>query len=419
MRCGMYNGKSGTSSPGRETIHKSLIILILMCASLTHADAASDGSAALTRFTEISERESLAMIERTQRYVENNEQGTVPVVRDELEKHCGHVTRLCFDYLTDNKALLLATLPSDPEYWQRLDDFLATGSLGVEAVERSDELRPLFDAAIWFHVRRILTAADPGFGQLGRIVMQSRQKLALSETLIENMMFSAVLGIHGGWINLALAKRTDSLGRLESPQAAHAFLQPLSVQEYSLRMALEGEARYIESMISKGPRTYEEWLANLEKLREYNPQAVEEMRANPPTDAEFAREYEDEQHLFEYFKPVLAQYVELSELPIGSIEAPSIYADIDLLLAREPDFADMALPYRSYIDYSTQPRLSQLVLAELNDMYSGRTTVGVPSRPPPISYQWLWRADSQDLCLRKIEILAESPEPHCFPYLAD
>ena len=298
-------------------------------------------------------------------------------------EQCLTLDRECIGFSSEQADVVLAAVPDNPEFWAAYATLLTADPLPVEHLD--PENLPAYQGFIegtkgWLR-RELVTNGMADAARLHEQVKAHRRRLAISNVLIEKMIFLATTGIVLPAINVHMAHRelpTTAADR----RLLDDMLKPLVRDELSLRKAVDGELRYAA--------------ARLEELPEGDP---------PVQLDELERMYgfiadRSEAGWEDFWRDGLDV--------LANVEMP-------------PDFY---LYVPSWADYAANVRYleaSLYVLRALREMYEGRISPGPPATQAPYGWSWRWEEESQTLCLDPgyvhASVSMEGPASICHQYL--
>lgn len=274
-------------------------------------------------------------------------------------------------------------VPDNPEFWSAYDAVMDAAPLPVELIE-ADKL-PAYQNFIegvngWVR-RELVTRQISDIHRLHTQILAHRRRLAMSNILIDNMIFTASVGILLPATNVHMAKSNFQRSNAER-HLLDEMLHGLKPDEISLRQVMDGELRYAETRLDSMPQIDSPvHPKDLERLYEFVADRSEANWAN----------------FWQNGLDVLA-----------NVELPG---DFYMYL---PSWAHYAINLR-YLDASL------IVLRELRTMYEGQTSPGPPATEAPYGWSWRWKQDSQTLCLQRgyvhASVSTDEPVSICYPYL--
>lgn len=163
------------------------------------------------------------------------------------EDRCAQLDEHCADYVSENRAHVMAALPKHEAYWEAYQDVLRSQGLSAELERLTIHHWQSYMAALKYSVIRELAIYGrlrPEF--IAPTVNSQRRLLAESPFLIDKMIFTATTGM--SLTAIALALQTTPPTDQGFGALMHA-LRPLSTAEVSLRSAMGGELRHMEKRI--------------------------------------------------------------------------------------------------------------------------------------------------------------------------
>lgn len=311
---------------------------------------------------------------------------------------CSWLSAACSAYIRNNRALVLRALPDNPLYWQNFwialeksqpyfdpEEYLPGGKTvgaGSDLIEASNNW-PLYDLA---------TTGEVSVVRAIKFLDLSQRLAQTSAVLIDKMISMAMVGIGqniahrvlwqmGGhaaeadFVRLTqLLKRSDDLTSMRlsfgnelelSAHAAHRDPEEI--------LSLLGEGNSIDTFLEE----YRLFVAVWSDVSERN-------------FADFWSQGID----------ILAS--ERIQQPLFVMGASNTWA---------PSMA-------SYITTAHQTSVYARVILALADIYRGRVAPGLPARPDPSPWQWVWGEDPEQLCLVPVSVHASfAVEDACVDYL--
>jgi hypothetical protein len=184
-----------------------------------------------------------------------------------------------------------------------------------------------------------------------------RRRLALSNILIEKMIFLATTSILLPAVNVHMAHHATTRPSANE-RVLDDILEPLGTDELSLRRAMDGELRLAKRRVA--PDSYQAGM--LKEVGRFYDYVSDRSEAS----------WED------FWSNGL-----------------DVYADVPGLLLDEEWLPDLA----SYSVNIRHADATLYILRALREVYEGRASPGPPSQPPPAGWFWDWDDETQSLCL--------------------
>jgi len=178
------------------------------------------------------------------------------------------------------------------------------------------------------------------------------------------MIFVATTGILVSAINLHMAHR-EQPPTLNDQKLLDGVLQPLTVEETSLRRTLEGEMRHV--------------VAALKRDAVDHPEII----------------HEELGQLHAYF-------AERSEADTSDFWRNGVDVMTKVRITSDPEAASPRWGYYATTVRYTDVSLS--VLRALREIYEGRSSPEMPGQPPPDGWAWNWKTPTQEPCLYPVDI---------------
>ena len=340
-------------------------------------------------------------------------------VRGELEHACvveGFAE--CQAYIRENREDVLTALPSNPDYWAAFwalfqkDGFLSNSDLALKA--RFNK----YNVMQWWFYRDL---ADDGRVNIDRaIALQNglRDWTRGYRTVFDAIQTSALKGIAANQFSMAMAQ-ASAVHDNKSIDTLEKLLKPVDTEALSWGYAFALEWYYIaqslEETQAKNLSEEDTQTAILEELEEYlgeklwslDQETFEEAQRDPTQFAAQLHEFVGQA----YIAPTEAAWHEYwrfglpSTLEIGA-STPSFVADL------WPD-------YSQYMAIERMVNFQNFIFAALADIYTGRVSPGLPSRPAPARWQWVWESPSDEskqtrLCLASNQL---HPSTHLYEFV--
>lgn len=251
---------------------------------------------------------------------------------------------------------------------------------------------------------RIHLATD----QFVHCYQSARRKMSESSTLIDRMIFTAIVGIAHRQIEILMALHAAE-GDLDSIRTLAAELTPFSKQERSLRQTFQGEGRYIMATIENTNEINAEDFLNgayvlAGTLSEMKKWAEQIARSEWDRNKEFIGEV-TERSWSDYWG-----------LGFSYLENEILDGENIVFFA-----------VRGYQNYAKTARSSEVLiypLQALSDVYLGLFSPGLPAGSPPPYWNWSWDSKWQKICLVPTHVAPNSSDftieqPACVTYLSD
>lgn len=303
--------------------------------------------------------------------------------RETFFEQCYAVTAECLAYIRQNRALAQRVLPNNPLYWQNywvvMEEFepnfdpqdfvVASNSLyNYQGLIEASWQWPLYQYA----ARGAIDVDDT-------LVMmrQSRRLLSKSQSLLDGMIATALVGIGNSSAHYVLWQLGTDHNRTAALQ-----IQQLLVDEVgkSLRAALEYELLVVEGLARRAPDD-----------------ALPILNEGGTLESFFAE-----------YRLIIDLWSELSERSFSAFWSQGL----DLAgsgAVQQPLFSfgedsSYGPAFESYVITLQQIWVHARVYAALGDIYAGRVAPGLPARPDPSPWQWEWRDDPEQLCLIPVAV---------------
>lgn len=363
-----------------EFFRRRLLQAVTLLPLLATAPVAANAGAGTASATDAADAYQLGR-QRLERFAALNPHldGKDAEAERALSRECPALEARCLRYLQRHAAAARRAVADNPAYWEAYRALLETSpaSRHVEDLENY-RFQELISATRDWPMHVLLSQGRLQAPEVHFQLAAHRRMLAESGFLIDKMIFTATVSIAMAPVNVLMAQ-LGAEATAEQTRLLNEMLKPLSVDELSLRAAMQGEHRHM--------------LAIRERSTEYP-------ELDDTTLTDVART-----HLY---------IADQSELDWDTYwrEGLDVLSDV-------PD-----LPHFEYVpqwaDYITNTRMldAQLyVLRALREMYAGRVTPGVPASPPPAFWRWRWKGD--ELCLEPGYVHPSLGEPRamCVAYL--
>ena len=304
---------------------------------------------------------------------------TSEVVVRNVATHCSTLDRQCVSFTREQPDMVLAAVPDNPEFWSAYDSVLAARPLPVEHIDLDDlpSYSEFIEGTKGWLLRELVTRQIADVERLEEHLSAHRRRLALSNILIDKMVFLATTGILLSGINVHMAHR-EATGLVEGKRMLDDLLEPLAPEELSIRRAMDGEFRLAEKRIQQDSNE----VGMLNEIERFYTYVSDRSEAD----------WED---------------FWLNGLNIHE-NVPGLLLDEEWL----PDLANYAANIRN-VDATL------LVLQALRGVYEGKVSPGIPAQPPPAGWYWDWQEDTQSLCLEpgSIHATLDHPDTICLEYL--
>ncbi len=363
--------------------------LLLALSLQAHATADAPDDAALN-----AARAQLAQFNGTSPYLsdagEDKERNT------ELQSACTNASmKPCIDYLRHNRLQALQGMPNNPAYWRHMLAYFETVPVGPAAGEYpfpKDEPRHnvfgLLEAVQiwpWYDL-----AVD---GEIDSVALTSltgnlRRFRAQSSTLMERILFVAGHGIMINWSNVAMAEAAARYDQ-ETVARLQRGLVPMTPEERPYDRIVVTESSYATAWGEAG----------IPDIDTYRVQYGDDVSGH-----EYEQEMKRLQGYLEHLPVIVEMAVEMGQTSDArfwqyGLQWPPQDEDNPV----PPEVLDL-LPYESYIGTEISANVSHYVLQGLADIYAGVASPGLPARPPPAGWRWVWRSDTEMLCLEGIDL---------------
>jgi len=393
---------------------RTLCASLLLCLWPTLAVASSAPTGDGPKQLAPADHPTLAALRRLNRTPKFVDQDRIQTARSAgLINHCQRLDQGCVDYITNNREKVIAELPDNPAFWQAYLDFMACLPVPFAhahfllARKAGDDLElgsPVIRAV---HERVFYQIANSGkldATEVLGIARDTRHRLTHSETLLERMIFVAITPFVQASVGLAM-HQTAASGNTEMLESLYQVTRPLQPAELSFAAIVEWELE--PTNFVDPPRTAVEWKAWASTYFADFPEQEAIRLAQVPSPEAFST-------MPESFRQVrLAMNATIESVRLTAAQTLEAYWDPEQLIpsGRETLIAllggeDMShlVPFfvpefSDYIRNSMQLALTQQVQHALADVYSGRTSLGVPAQPPLKNFSWDWRQGEQKLCL--------------------
>lgn len=300
-----------------------------------------------------------------------------------ISEHCQALDVQCLDFADRHGDLILSAVPDNPEFWSAYDAVMDADPLPVEFIE-ADKLsvyQNFIEGVNGWVRRELVTRQIEDIDRLHTQVMAHRRRLAMSNILIDKIIFTASTGILLSAINVHMAKHNSQRANDEQRQLDE-LLHGLQLDEISLRRVMDGELRYAARRLEDLP----EWdtpthLRDLERVYEFVADRSE------------------------------ADWANFWQNGLDVLSNVALPGDFYMYM---PSWAQYAINLR-YLDASL------MVVRELRAMYKGQISPGPPATEAPYGWSWRWKENSQTLCLERgfvhESVSADEPVSICYPYL--
>ena len=292
---------------------------------------------------------------------------------------CSSLDRQCVSFSRERPDMVLAAVPDNPEFWSAYDSVLAARPVPVEHIDLDD--LPAYSefiegTKVWLR-RELVTSQIADVERLEEHLSAHRRRLAMSNTLIDKMIFLATTRILLPGINVHMAHR-EATGLGADQRMLDDLLEPLAPEELSIRRAMDGELRLAAKRIQQDSNE----VGTLNEIDRFYTYVSDRSEAD----------WED---------------FWLNGLNLHE-NVPGLLLDEEWL----PDLANYAANIRN-VDATL------LVLQALRGIYEGRVSPGIPAQPPPAGWYWDWQEETQSLCLEpgSIHATLDHPDTICLEYL--
>jgi hypothetical protein len=344
------------------------LILCTACAtaSILAADPGSAAAPAAERLEHWEHFRRYQQFESVAAFADGEDEATAK----RLSKECGSIDRRCLMYLRNHPEHARKALPDRGQYWEAFNGVLRSEPVPPELYPLDHAMPGLsrvVEASIAWARHRVLDGKIDLWTLRGYLAAH-RRRLAVSNLLIDKMIFAATVGITLPLLNLSMAERgTDASGAAELDD----LLEPLSPDERSLRRVLAGELAFSRRSLRKLAKDDPPMLhGSLVQLEGELAEAYELIGSRSAADWE------------DFWR---------NGLGIGS-------GDYSVLL-------QVALPAMDSYAVNLRYLDAQLyVLRALRDVYEGRVSPGPPARPAPFAWRWHWDFDAMRLCLEPAHV---------------
>ena len=397
---------------------RALCALLLICLWPTVAIASIAPIAPIASAAPTADHPTLAALKRLNRTPKYVDQHRKEMARSAaLVNYCQSFDQGCVDYIADNREAVIAELPDSPAYWQAYLDFIASAPIPFEhaqffkASKPGDDYElglPLIHAARDWAIYEVAHTGNLDAAEVLGIARGARHRLMHSETLLERMIFVAITPFVQASVGFAMRQEAAS-GNTEMLESLYQATRPLQPAELSLAAIAEREldpTKFVDP-----PQSEVEWAAWVSTVFADFPEQEAIQLARVPTPEAFSA-------MPENFRQVrLAMNLTIESVRLTGAQTLEAYWDSEQLVPSGWDTLTAQLgaeemshwvllyvpEFSDYIRNSMQLALNQQVLHALADVYSGRTSLGVPARPPLNNFVWGWRNSEQKLCLTPID----------------
>lgn len=335
-------------------------------------------------------------------------------VRRQLSTNCdGTPPRTCIDYLQQNAQTVLAALPNNPEYWRAFHELIDGPAMGFGPTI-GDLDKPEYDKS------RLITAAyDWTYRAIAEDSIQDttdqfvvyyrnvRRQMSESSTLIDRMIFTALVGIAHWQIEIRMAIHAAE-GDINSIRLLASALTPFSKQERSLRQTFQGEALFVQ--------------ASIERLEEVSSEDFLNSPYVPAGTSGEMKKWAQEISQIESERATnfIGEVTERSWSDYWGLGFSTLENDLS---ASENTILTASIGYKSYAITARSSEVIIYPLLALSDAYLGLTSPGLPARAPPAYWNWSWSEETQKICLVPTHIAPNTSDftidvPACVAYQA-
>jgi len=292
----------------------------------------------------------------------------------QLASHCSWLNRECLEYIQTNRAVLQNAVPDNPEYWSRYSWLIEKGMVPIELNDSMTipDYRNMIEATRAWLFRETLQDGVTDASRLHQQLSAHRRRSAMATNLLERMIFVATTGVLIPAINLHMAHRQQPPTPRDR-KLLDSLLQPLTVEETSMRRTLEGEMRHVFAAMKRD--------------------AVD----HPHT-------------MREELVQVHAYVAERSEADTSDFWRNGVDVMTSVVITSDPEAASPRWGY--YATTIRYTNISLTVLRALREIYEGRSSPGVPGQPAPDGWAWNWKIQTQELCLHPVDIHPSLAEDH-------
>ncbi len=381
--------------------------LLLALSLQAHATADVPDDAALN-----AARAQLAQFNGTSPYL--SESGEDKERHAELQSACtGRSMRTCIDYLRHNRLQALGGMPNNPAYWRYMLAYFETMPVGPAAGEDpfprdqpGHDVSGLLEAVQTWPSYDLVVDDEIDTETVAALTENLRRFRTQSSTLMERIIFVAGHSILISWSNVAMAEAAARYDREAVARLQRGFA-PMTPGERPYDRILITESNYAAAWGEAG----------IPDIDAYRAQYGDDVPGH-----EYEHQVKRIQGYLEHLPVIIEMAVEMGQTSDArfwqyGLQWPSQDEDNPV-----PSEVLDLLSYDIYIGTEIAANVSHYVLQGLADIYAGVASPGLPARPPPAGWRWVWRSDTEMLCLEGIDlhpdVLRIFPDgTHCHEYL--
>ena len=405
------------------SMYRAISLFFSCCSLFCGLSAIADSEATFTHENQdvVQARAALKRFNEAPRQIQSSD------YPEDYQEHCqqqGSLTKSCVELILRQPNTVLRVLPSNPEYWDSFFNYLKTGTVGYHTepnVKDLPQLQEVIDAALFWPQYALASEGMLDAEQVTKIVQQTRSLYTTSTTLIEKMIFTAVMGITPNMHSRAMAEAAAQNRRSDLLELSE-LTRALTSGELSYRRVMEGELAMVSAQLDLKFENLEQYRGYIEDQYQAEPKLLAKALANLPTGFELEQINRLNKAYAKYLPHLYEYVVQRSELSEEAFYAE----DADTIVI--PEFSDLSpdeieqihlndpKPYNDYLIAAHQVNRLLLILSALSEIYLGNTSPGIPAQTPPNFWSWRWDEIVQQLCLTPSAVQVSREPEVCLYY---
>ncbi len=331
-------------------------------------------------------------------------------IKRQIAEHCENPDiHGCITYLRNHKHAVLNALPDNPQYWAAFNALLEGPPIELDPLrtlqDASKSYSLLIEAAQQQWYRQIAGSKPISAAKFANYYTNARRLMAQSNTLIERMIFTAIVGIaHQQFEGLMAVYAAEE--DVDNLRILAARLTPFSTAERSLRLTLSGEAQYVA--------------ASIETAQDIN---VEDFQNSPYVEADSLEELRTwaKRRSAAEFERIIDTVGDLTERGWSDYWQHG-WQEAGIELQGEAPHLFQPIAYISYAKTARSAEVAIYPLLALSDIYLGLTSAGLPARRAPPHWNWSWDDATHRICLMPTHVAPNAGDyslesPPCVTYL--
>ena len=361
--------------------------------------------------------DKLVHFEATPEYSNRDVSKTDHKIRGELTDNCFSKTlNICQKYIKANRVAVLDALPNNPLYWQRFWDYIDSGpgSNLQSSGDSSSYPQALFHAADYWFYRELIQYGKVD-GDRGIAIQRFISKARKAPHSLKTRMIAITLQVFTQKQISFLMAQFDRDRDTVRLRRLGQLLRPPTVEEISWASLLWWEREnQIKQNFELYPETMKELSANPgQALKNFEEIASEAGRVLEPKHIEMAKILDKgpKVALSEGMDALAEIFIPQSTLPW---QHQWEYGLPGVARGQLEPYALQAIAAAGYQTNLLGERIHHFTLhlyPALADIYAGRVSPGLPSRPPPAHWRWLWlEGEHPQLCLVSDSVQAKEAE---------